>query len=99
MFEKFYYLRSNLEFMEEESVFDQYKYFKGERICPFGNGEYDKARFWEFEKRHFDDEYFSKMHFLEYFMLWITEKAAPNSGYDLSKGGNPWLDDYYENAP
>lgn len=36
------------------------------------------------------------MHFLEYFMFWITEKVAPNSGYDLSKDGNPKLDDYYE---
>jgi hypothetical protein len=32
-------------------------------------------------------------------MYWITEKAAPNSGFDLSKDGNPWLDDYYKNAP
>lgn len=75
--------------MEEESVFDQYKYFKGERVCPFNSSESEKSRFWYIEKRHFDHEYFSKMHFLEFFMLWIKEKAAQNSGHDLSKDGNP----------
>lgn len=99
MFEKFYYLRSNLEFMEEESVLDQYKYFNGERECPYNDADRGKARFWDIEKRHYQDEHFSKIPFLEFFMLWITEKAAPNSGHDLSKDGNPWLDDYYKNAP
>ena len=45
--------------------FYQYKYFKGEWENLFkGHEDYDKSRFWDFEKNHFNNEYFNKLHLL-----------------------------------
>lgn len=77
----------------------QYKYFKGERECPFSDisGEkiWDKSRWWELEKFHWEHlEYNTKdVPFVKFFMLWIWDHAAPNSGTDLNNG-NPWVDEY-----
>ncbi|MEI6754322.1 MAG: ADP-ribosylglycohydrolase family protein [Paludibacter sp.] len=81
--------------------FEQFKYYKGERSCPFSSKDSEKVRWWDFEKSYFDNYKDNKQwsDFLEFFDDWIVRKAAPeNNGYDLSKG-NPWKESYYENAP
>lgn len=84
--------------------FTQYKYFKGEIECPFkddsGNELWDKSRWWKLEKFHWKhlENNEKDMPFVEFFMLWIWNHAAPNSMTDLDTH-NPYVDDYVYYAP
>ncbi len=83
--------------MATDTVYSDYKYFKGESRCPFEDFS-EQAKWWAFEKR-FHDSGGKSTDFLDYLYEWIREKAAPNQGWNLEKQGNPWLIDYYKNAP
>lgn len=75
--------------------FSNYKYFQGEQECPFNHPR--NCTWWNFEKQHYESH--NTTPFPEYLNAWIKEKAAPNSGWDLNKQGNPWLDEYNNKAP
>jgi hypothetical protein len=77
--------------------FAEYRYFKGEAECPYQSGT-PEARWWDFEKRfhHSTRKAGNRETFSEYFDEWIRERAAPETGYNLSKG-NPWKKEYEEN--
>ena len=79
--------------------FAEYQYFKGETECPFHSGT-PESRWWDFEKRyHEGGKRTGKWKsFPDYFDEWIREKAAPETGHDLTMG-NPWKIEYEENQP
>lgn len=85
-----------------ENNFEQFKYYKGEKECPFSNStDPEKVRWWNFEKHYFENYKKDKQwdDFMDFFTDWIKRKAAPeNNGYDLTKA-NPWKESYYKNAP
>lgn len=81
---------------QNSSDFEQYMYFKGEAKCPFTEPE--QMTWWAFEQMHY--HYHSENYtFHQFFDMWVRDKAAPNSGWNLERQGNPWEDRYIENAP
>jgi hypothetical protein len=78
--------------------FDQYQYFKGEPSCPENLG-FEGSTWWHSPTlgKKPDPPYVEP--FIIFFRNWIDAKAAPNSGYELESGGNPWLDRYLSDAP
>lgn len=91
------YDRFKLKWLKE---FAEYKYYKGEHECPYQNQSIE-AKWWDFEKRYHegaarkDGNWKS---FTEYFDSWIRDRAAPETGHNLSTG-NPWRKEYDENTP
>lgn len=91
-----YEIKYYLDYTNQFKDYTQYKFFKGEENSPFSDN--DLSRWWRFEKDYHTIYRFSNNthwdtfeNFLNY---WIIEKAAPNSGHNLDRDGNPWQDDY-----
>lgn len=80
--------------------FDQYQYFKGEPRCPESIRP-ESSHWWYFEASHWELKPFPPYvePFIIYFRNWVDAKAAPNSGHNLEKDGNPWLDSYLSGTP
>ncbi len=80
--------------------FNEFRYFKGEKENPYDTKDrYTQSLWWSFEQRYYDvysktGEWKSFEHFLN---TWITERAAPETGWDL-RNGNPWKDEYEANS-
>ena len=78
----------------------EYRYFKGEDECPY-NSQSIEALWWDFEKRYHEGAARKSgtwKDFNEYFDGWVRDRAAPETGWDLSKG-NRWRKEYEDNAP
>lgn len=92
------------EYFKFATDLTQYKYFKGENECPFkddsGHDIWDLSRWWKLEKFHWEliENKDNDKPFVEFFMVWIWEHAAPNGGTSLDNQ-NPWVEDYIKNAP
>ncbi len=92
------------EYFKFTTDLNQYRYFKGESDCPFkddsGNKICDKSQWWELEKFHWEllENKDNGKPFVEFYMVWIWDHAAPNIGTDLDIH-NPYVDDYVYNAP
>jgi len=79
--------------------YSDYRYYKGEKQCPYETQSVE-AKWWDFERSyHANYKQTGKWkNFAEFLDVWITERAAPESGVDLDKG-NPWKEEYEANAP
>lgn len=82
------------------SGFDQYQFYKGGDKCPFPAGS--KAfRWWDMEHDHYlwSKDNPDVPRFVIHFRNWVIDCAAGSVGHDLEINGNPWLDDYLQDAP
>jgi hypothetical protein len=87
--------------LKGREVFAEYEYFKGEAEDPYKPfGYLEESTWWNFEKRyHEGGKRTGKWKsFSEYFDEWIRERAAPETGHDLTTG-NPWKERYLKFAP
>lgn len=87
--------------LQGREEYAEFRYYKGEVENPFSQKDYHiESKWWEFEKNYQDN--YKKTGkwktFAEFLDFWITEIAAPGSGYDLSNG-NWWKKEYEENQP
>lgn len=75
----------------------EYGYFKGEAECPYDPGTIESG-WWDFEKRYHESarKTGNWNDFNDFFDSWVRDRAAPETGYDLSKG-NRWKREYEEN--
>lgn len=80
-------------------AYAEYRYYKGERECPY-EPQTIQSLWWDFERRYHEGARTDGnwKDFNDYFDSWVRDRAAPETGWDLSKG-NRWRKDYEENAP
>lgn len=77
----------------------EYRYYKGEEECPYESQSIE-AKWWDFEYRYHHGAWKDGIwkSFAEYFDSWVYNRAAPETGHNLSTG-NPWRKEYDENSP
>lgn len=87
--------------LHDRDQYSEFCYFKGEAENPYDwNDSPVLFKWWNFEKDYFDNHKQSGqwIAFIEFLNYWVKEKAAPETGCDLSDG-NTWIDEYKKNAP
>jgi len=65
--------------------FAEYRYYKGEDKCPYDSQSVEST-WWSFEMRYHNGARKSGIwkNLNDYFDSWVHDRAAPETGYDLS---------------